>query len=131
MVATVGRVAARGGSAGVEERAERIGRNEAAVRIFNEGVRRVTDALELPREPEPTPVLELVCECGDASCTQRVVVEVAEYERVRTHPERFLVVPGHVARDVERVVAPRGGYDVIEKVAGGPAELARATDPRR
>lgn len=38
--------------------------------------------------------------------------------------------PGHDVPETETVVDRRDGFWVVRKDPGGPAELARATDPR-
>jgi hypothetical protein len=52
------------------------------------------------------------------------------YEAVRAYATRFLVLPGHEAAAVERVVAAQPGYSVVEK-HGASAETAKRLDPRR
>jgi hypothetical protein len=55
---------------------------------------------------------------------------LGEYEELRSSPNRFAVLPGHVLETVERVVAAHEGYVVVEKV--GPAAVyAAELDPRR
>jgi hypothetical protein len=75
--------------------------------------------------------LDLVCECGDASCIARIVVPVSEYESLRADPRLFAVAPGHAASDVERVVEQRKGYDVVMKNDGLATQIAEETDPRK
>jgi hypothetical protein len=75
--------------------------------------------------------LDLVCECGDASCVERIAVPISEYESVRADPRLFAVVPGHVAPDVERLVEQRKGYDVVMKSDGPATQIAEETDPRK
>ena len=84
-------------------RQERLGHNEALFREVNE---RLTDEL----------------------CTERITVAAPEYARVRSDPRRFLLVAGHERADVERVVARRDGYVVVEKTgdAGDQAEKEAA-----
>jgi hypothetical protein len=106
-----------------QERARRIGLNEAVFREFNERLEEVGRGFDLR-------MLDLVCECGDAECTERIRMSVEEYEQLRTDPRQFAVVPSHEAPDIEDVVERKGDYDVVYKRAGGPAELARETDPR-
>jgi hypothetical protein len=60
-----------------------------------------------------TDALDLFCECGRGSCSARFRVPIPEYERVRRHPSRFLVVEGHAAREAE-VVAAEEGVLVVE-----------------
>lgn len=105
-------------------RAERIGRNEALFREVNERIRELQEQFTVP------PPLEVVCECGDETCTERLGVPVDVYEEVRASGGRFVVAPGHVAPDVESVVERHRGFDVLRKDPGGPAQLAEATDPR-
>ena len=57
-------------------------------------------------------VLELVCECGDTGCSDRLSVPAAEYEQVRNADGRHVVAPGHALAD--RVVARGEGYVVVE-----------------
>jgi hypothetical protein len=53
-----------------------------------------------------------------------------QYEAVRAHSERFVVLPDHVLPDIERVVETHAYFVVVEKLPGVPAEVARVTDPR-
>jgi hypothetical protein len=53
----------------------------------------------------------------------------AEYERIRSAPTHFVVLPGHEIPAVERVVERTGGYVVVKKL-GHAGEVAQETDPR-
>ena len=75
--------------------------------------------------------LELICECGDTSCTRAISMTSAEYAALRKDPALFAVYPGHESPDVERIVEQREGYDVIRKHEGEPARIARDTHTRR
>ncbi|MGH3050003.1 MAG: hypothetical protein ACRDLK_07585, partial [Gaiellaceae bacterium] len=39
--------------------------------------------------------LNVVCECGDGACTERIELTASEYEALRGSSRRFAVVPGH------------------------------------
>jgi hypothetical protein len=107
------------------EREKRIGLNEAVFRQVNEQITDLAERFDVgDRE------LDLICECGDASCVERISMPVSAYEAMRAEPTQFAVHRGHDVPDVERVVAKGKGYDVIEKHPGAPAELARSTNPR-
>jgi hypothetical protein len=106
-------------------RQERIGMNEAVFRDVNERIRDVASTFDLSAEP-----LDLICECGDATCVERISLSRDEYERVRSNAQHFAVASGHVAPDVEEVVESRPGYDIVSKSKGVPAEIAQKTDPR-
>jgi hypothetical protein len=97
--------------------------NEAIIRDVNEGIERG----QWPGD-EDTPV-GFRCECARLGCNQLIELTAGEYEEVRSHPRRFVVVPGHEMTDVETVVATRPGYVIVEKLdqAGQPAEQI---DPR-
>jgi hypothetical protein len=78
--------------------------------------REVNDARE-DAAPDEATELTLVCECSDRSCTGRITLRVAEYERVRGSERRFIVLPGHEIPELERVVEDRGTFEVVEKDA--------------
>jgi hypothetical protein len=60
---------------------------------------------------------EFVCECIDTDCHELVCLSREEYEAARRVPTHFVVLQGHVAPEVERVVEESGRYAVIEKFA--------------
>jgi hypothetical protein len=109
----------------VDERTRRIGLNEAVFREVNERLADLGESF-----PKPGRKLDLICECGNASCARRLEMDHEEYERLRADPATFATVPGHVIPDVEEIVKRREAYDVVRKVAGSAEKLAEATDPR-
>jgi len=108
----------------VDERARRVGENEALFRAVNEQVR------ELNRRFDAPDGLVVVCECGLFDCMERLELRADEYEALRASGTRFAVKAGHVAPDVERVVDRKERFWVVEKIEEDPARLARETDPR-
>ena len=106
-------------------REKQIGLNEAVFREVNERIESLAETFDLKSEP-----LDLVCECGDAACVQRITMSHAEYEQLRSDPRRFAVHPGHEIPGVETVVGKRKGYDIVEKDHGVPEQVAEQTDPR-
>jgi hypothetical protein len=109
----------------VDERGRRIGQNEVVFREVNERLRELGESFSLVSE-----VAEFVCECGDSGCTDRVQMPISDYERIRSNPTWFLVVKGHEELDYEIVVERKDGYAIVEKLPGGPAEIAVSDDPR-
>lgn len=107
-----------------EEREIRAARNQSLFRAVNEKVRSLSEAMATLTE-----TLTISCECADRSCIGQLDIEPDQYLGVRSEPRRFVVLPGHVYPDVERVVAEFDGYLVIEKF-GFAGELAEALDPR-
>ncbi len=104
------------------EREKRIGANEVVFRELNEQLSGLADL----KQQE----FGVVCECGDPACTRSISITFAEYEQLRSEGTHFAVLPGHDIPDVENVVEKNESYWVVRKRAGGPAELADATDPR-
>lgn len=109
----------------MDARGERVSRNEALFRQVNERLKEIGASFSLVSES-----VDFVCECGSASCAAPIRMTLEEYERVRSEPELFFVVPGHETEDVESVVESHDGYDVVRKGTGLPARLARETNPR-
>lgn len=55
------------------------------------------------------------CACGRTDCAERVALSVAAYADAHRRPHRFIVVPGHVTPELERVVERHPRYTVVEK----------------
>jgi hypothetical protein len=53
-----------------------------------------------------------------------------EYEHVRSDATTFLLTPGHAHNDIERVVADRGRFHVVEKIQATVRATVRRLDPR-
>lgn len=109
----------------MSSREERIGLNEAVFREVNERIEDLAQGFELGSQP-----LDLICECGDASCVQRIHMTHAEFEELRSESHHFAVAPGHVFPEAESVVAQRKGYEIVSKDEGLPRLIAERTDPR-
>jgi hypothetical protein len=103
-------------------RDERLAVNEALFREMNDQAERQARPALADREH-----LVIVCECGDIECAERLRVPPSEYGAVRAHQARFIVAEGHVASEVEKVVAQNERYVVVEKI-GRAGELAAELD---
>ncbi len=90
--------------------------NEDVFREVNEGIVRG----QWPGEPGAP--IGFRCECARLGCNTLLGLTLAEYEQVRASPRRFLVLGGHEMPDVERVVARRGQYVIVEKTGQAGAE---------
>jgi hypothetical protein len=53
--------------------------------------------------------LQIICECANTGCVERLDVPLAEYERVWAHSGWFLIRPGHAVPDVEQVIEQHEG----------------------
>lgn len=108
-----------------DERARRVGHNEALYRQVNERIEELNEAFDAI-----TGDFAVICECGDLDCTEQISVSRDAYERTRANPARFLVRPGHEEPEVEQVVARDGDYVVVEKTPPEAVRVAEETDPR-
>jgi hypothetical protein len=60
------------------------------------------------------------CECSSAGCMEQIALLATKYDSVRRRiPSQFVVKPGHVAADGERIVERGRGYVVVEKASRG------------
>jgi hypothetical protein len=102
---------------------ESMAHNQTVFRAGNEAVSRNLQ--------ERGDFLPLMCECADVECMQELRVTRGEYEAVRAHPRRFLVVSGHETSDAEsiRVVERAERFSVLEKT-GASGRIAEHLDPR-
>jgi hypothetical protein len=71
-----------------------------------------------------------VCECDDASCTDRIATTIEAYEEARADGAQFLVTDDHVNDDVERVVERTTDFTLVEKVKPLVRETVLELDPR-
>ena len=109
----------------MDERERRIVVNETLFREVNERVKGLNQSFA-----SLTDEMQIICECGSGSCTERFGIPPGEYEALRANPDHFAIVPGHENLDVERVVSRCGEYDVVAKLPGEAQQIAEATDPR-
>ncbi|MBV8599051.1 MAG: hypothetical protein JO017_09535 [Actinobacteria bacterium] len=100
--------------------AARAAKNEGLFREVNERIVELEE--NFGRRPDER--TEFVCECSIADCIERVPLTLEEYQSVREQATYFLVVPGHVDEEHERVIKDGGHYFVVEKtgLAGEIAE---------
>lgn len=109
----------------MSDRAHRIGLNEAVFRSVNDEIESLAGRFGLTGES-----LDLICECGNGGCAERIKVTHEAYVALRSDPRTFAVVPGHEFPEVEVVVDRVDGYHVVRKKDGEPAEIAEQTDVR-
>jgi hypothetical protein len=106
----------------MDERERRLGLNEAMFRQVNEAVSDISGDLGVPG-------FEIVCECDDLNCTERIHVTRAAYSALRSESRLFAVVPGHETTNVETVVADEVTYHVVRKDEPEARAVAERTDP--
>ncbi len=105
----------------MSSREERLAANEELFRQVNERIVELSDAWGGE--------LDLVCECAQVECTQRVTATLREYELVRRNAHHFVVLPGHEVPHIEDVVDRNDRYLVVEKHVETRAQVEES-DPR-
>ncbi len=106
-----------------DEHQVRLASNEAVFREVNEGIQRG----QWPGD-EAEPV-GFRCECARLGCNLLLELQIDEYERVRSDPRQFLMIPGHELPEVETVVERRPAYVIVRKLDQA-GEQADESDPR-
>jgi hypothetical protein len=101
----------------------RLASNETVLREVNEGIERG----QWPGEAGDP--VRFRCECARLGCNLLLELTLEEYELVRRHPRRFLMIDGHEVPELEKVVERRPGYVVVQKLDEA-GEKAEQTDPR-
>ncbi len=89
-------------------REERQARNEALFRDVNE---RIADLAYKGLDLD----FHVICECAQLGCRTMLRIELDDYRRVRAHPRRFLIAPGHAVPEIEDVIDQHDAYQVVEK----------------
>jgi hypothetical protein len=104
----------------LELRRQRAARNQSLFRQVNERIEAMsaTDSF-----------VSFVCECADETCETQMPLTREEYERVRSRPNWFVVLPGHNLVDVEVIDVASDRYFIVSKLGAG-AEVAKELDPR-
>ena len=101
----------------------RLAHNEALARRMNE-------ALETHSAGERSSPGWFICECSRLECTDYIVeITPRDYERVRQHPRRFILRPGHENGEVESMVEAHDGYVVVEKEGEAGRQADAEADP--
>jgi hypothetical protein len=101
------------------EFADAAARNEEVFRDVNDRIDAGADRLQVA-----TP-LPFHCECSDAACVENISVAPDDYKHVVSERFHFMVIPGHENNEIERVVARRSDFLVVEKVGEARRQIER------
>ena len=92
----------------MDQRLERIARNEALLRSVNERIEELSHGVGDNR-------IEFICECGRDGCEERLRMTCADYTSIHREDDRFALAAGHQTDELERVVERRETYWVVDK----------------
>src|SRR5438876_3154049 len=94
-----------------DARKARVLKNEESFREYNNR-RMQFEPVDADDDEELIP---FICECGDFKCIQALLATAAEYSDAHSTPDRFMVLPGHVFAEIERIVSSHERFEVVEK----------------
>jgi len=83
-------------------------RNSLLIRGVNERINGLSHSWS---DDEPR---ELLCECGDESCIEAILVTRADYEVALELPGRYLVTSAHGKETGVTPIMNRDGYSIVE-----------------
>jgi hypothetical protein len=92
----------------MSERERALAMNETLFREVNEVIVEFADEHGMMK-------LEIVCECDNLTCANRLPIEHDEYEAVRAHALHYAGIPGHQDDTIEDVIAREREYFVVRK----------------
>jgi hypothetical protein len=102
-------------SDGDAARRARLVANERTLRRANERIEELNRVALLVDPPEAGEQAAFLCECSSLDCGERLDIGVEEYAEAHDEEGLFTLVPDHIDERVDRVVAERDGYVVVEK----------------
>ena len=106
------------------ERVERAALNQSLFREVNERLEQMATEFQ-----EIAKTAVFTCECADVTCVEQIEMSLDEYEALRSEPNQFAVLSGHVYSDVENVIDQKERFVVVAKVEPG-ASIVAEVDPR-
>ena len=101
---------------------ERLAKNESLFRAVNERLDEIGEAAPWSKTND------YLCECSDTTCFANIELTKDEYERARSRPTVFMLVPGHERLEIERVIEDNEHFLLVEKIVA--VDAVRETDPR-
>jgi hypothetical protein len=101
---------------------ERLAKNESLFRAVNERLDKIGEAVPWSK------TTDYLCECSDTKCFANIELTNDQYERARSRPTVFILVPGHERAEIERVVEENERFLLVEKTVA--VEEIVEQDPR-
>ena len=105
----------------MDPREKSLAENEALFREVNERVQEAAG--------RGGGAYDYFCECANVDCTFRITLSRQEYERVRSDPKQFVVLPDHYTPEIEDLVVQHETHWIVRK-QGDAGEYVEQLDPR-
>lgn len=109
----------------------RLVENQVAFRTINEKVLSGIENLEkIAKEDNQEDLLissdkplHFYCECSDENCRERVTLKRSVYSEIHENRKQFVIVSGHEAKSIEKIVDNNKAFSTVEKLYD-PPEMA-------
>ena len=101
---------------------DRLAENESLFRGVNERIDQIGAAAPWSE------TTDYVCECSETACFKTIELTKDEYERARSRPTVFMLVPGHQRLEIERVIEENERFLLVEKIVAVDEMIEQ--DPR-
>lgn len=60
-------------------------------------------------------LLRFNCECSDENCTERIPMQLSEYQEIHSNRDTFMVLTNHQVDPIEKVIRSTDNYNVVKK----------------
>jgi anti-anti-sigma factor len=97
-------------------RKQRIVKNEQEFRDYNNR-RLQAEPVAATNDKDLIPFL---CECGDRDCIEALMLTAAEFTEAHAAANLFIVKPGHIFPDIERILRDAGHFIIVQKITMQP-----------
>ena len=94
-----------------------LAQNETLFRQANE------DLVQRRSAADADDLREFICECANSECSERILMSLPDYRRIRDNRRWFAIIDGHQTPQIEPIVERHDGYVVVE-LTGEPGQLA-------
>lgn len=69
--------------------------------------------------------LHFLCECADENCHKRIILNPKKYEEIHKKRNRFIILPDHRVKAIEKVIKHESGYSIVEKYKNPPKRVTK------
>lgn len=96
----------------------RRNKNEELFRAENERIQNMAEGLLDSAGAHFMPI-SFTCECSDANCNQKIELPLEDFKVAHQYDDRYIIVPGHEQKDIEKVIDRAGNFVIVEKLVNG------------
>jgi hypothetical protein len=91
-------------------------KNEQLFYDMNKRIQETAKELVMQSKTEKEDLtLKFACECSDASCIQKIELDVAAFEKIHNIDDQYVVIPTHEQLDIENIIKTFPDYSVVKK----------------